>query len=579
MPKFLLGVLIGILLVFFSVGAVILLVVMAAGSSAPSIANDSVLEIYLSGDLPEHVSEDVSFASLQGRTPVTLLTVLKAIETAAQDNRVSALEIELDGLQVGWAKAQEVRWAIEKFRESGKPVYAYLVNAGTIDYYVASAADDLRSPPESVLDVKGLRAEVSFYKDLFDKLGVDVEMERIGKYKSAAEPYSRSSMSDEFRQVLDAMLDEYMKQFLEGVAPRRNKTTAELRALLDEGPFLPNQAVESGLIDGLTYPDEQDELMRNALVVDELKKVTLGEYVRSGAIKLEPSAKNRIAVLYGVGSILRSSGGVFGGDSVLSSDDFNETVRRLRDDESIDAVVLRIDSPGGDAIASDDMWRELNLLAAEKPIVVSMSDVAASGGYYMAMIGDAPVLAYPGTVTGSIGVFFGKVNLRALYDKIGLKKEILTRGRFAAIDSDYLPLGEAERGKLREGIEHIYRGFVSKVADARGKEYDAIHEVAQGHVWLGSQALENGLVDELGGFERAISLAKERAGIKQDENVSLVIYPATKNLLEILLDDGSVPQARLSFNGFDLLRSADRNLPALLQGGMLAVTPYAFSIR
>ncbi len=578
MPKFLLGVLSGILLVFFLIGAVILLLMMAAGSSAPRIANDSVLELHLSGDLPEHVSEDVSFASLQGRTPVTLLTVLKAIERAAQDDRISALEIELDGLQVGWAKAQEVRWAIENFRESGKPVYAYLVNAGTMDYYVASAADDLRSPPESVLDVKGLRAEVAFYKDLFDKLGVDVEMERIGKYKSAAEPYSRSSMSDEFRQVLDAMLDEYMKQFLEGTAPRRKKTTEEMRALLDEGPFLPDQAVAAGLIDGLTYPDEQDELMRNALVVKELNKVTLSEYVQSGAIKLEQSSTNRIAVLYGVGSIMRSSGGVFG-DAVLSSDDFNETVRQLRDDESIDAVVLRIDSPGGDAIASDDMWRELNLLAAKKPVVVSMSDVAASGGYYMAMIDGAPILAYPGTVTGSIGVFFGKVNLRGLYDKIGLKKEILTRGRFAAIDSDYLPLDEAERGKLREGIEHIYHGFVSKVAEARGKEYDAIDEVAQGHVWLGTQALENGLVDELGGFERAISMAKERAGIKEDEDVSLVTYPATKNLLEIIFEDSSFPQAKLAFDGFDLLKSADANLPALLQGGMLAVTPYAFSIR
>ncbi|MDA0204417.1 MAG: signal peptide peptidase SppA [Acidobacteria bacterium] len=579
MPKFLLGVLSGVLLVFFLIGAVFLLLVMASGSSAPGVANDSVLEIYLSGDLPEHVSEDVSFASLQGRTPVTLLTVLKAIEKAALDDRISALEIELDGLQVGWAKAQEVRWAIEKFRDSDKPVYAYLVNASTIDYYVASAADDLRSPPESVLDVKGLRAEVAFYKDLFEKVGVDIEMERIGKFKSAAEPYSRSSMSDEFRQVLDAMLDEYMKQFLDGVAPRRNKTTEELRALLDEGPFLPDQAVEAGLIDGLTYPDEQDELIRNALVVDELNKVTLSEYVRSGAIQLEQSSTNRIAVLYGVGSIMRSSGGVFGGDSVLSSDDFNETVRQLRDDDSIDAVVLRIDSPGGDAIASDDMWRELNLLADEKPIVVSMSDVAASGGYYMAMIKDAPVLAYPGTVTGSIGVFFGKVNLRGLYDKIGLKKEILTRGRFAAIDSDYLPLGDAERVKLREGIEHIYHGFVSKVADARGKEYDAIHEVAQGHVWLGVQALENGLVDELGGFERAIALAKERSGIKEDDDVSLVVYPSTKNLLEILFEDGSFPQAKLSFDGFDLLKSADRNFPALLQGGMLAVTPYALSIR
>jgi protease-4 len=578
MSKFLLGVLSGVLLVFLSVGAVILILVLAAGSAVPDVANDSVLEIYLSGDLPEHVSEDVSLASLQGRAPVTLLTVLKAIETAAKDDRISALEIEFNGLQAGWAKAQEVRWAIEKFRDSGKPVYAYLVNAGTIDYYVASAADDLRSPPESVLDVKGLRAEVAFYKDLFDKLGVDVEMERIGKYKSAAEPYSRSSMSDEFRQVLDAMLDEYLKQFIDGIAPRRGKTPEELRALLDEGPFLPHQAVDAGLIDGLTYPDEQDELIRNALSVDELSKVTLSEYVQSGAVQLEPSSSNRIAVLYGVGSILRSSGGMFD-SAVLSSEDFNETVRLLRDDESIDAVVLRIDSPGGDAIASDDMWRELNLLAAEKPIVVSMSDVAASGGYYMAMIDGAPVLAYPGTVTGSIGVFFGKVNLRGLYDKIGLKKEIMTRGRFAAIDSDYLPLGDDERVKLREGIEHIYRGFVTKVAAARGVEYDAIHEVAQGHVWLGAQAIENGLVDELGGFERAISLAKERAEISEDEDVSLVIYPKTKNLLEVIFEDGALPQAKLSFEGFDLLKSADRNLPALLEGGMLALTPYGFSIR
>jgi len=579
MLKFLLGVLSGVILVFFAIGLVFLLLLVAVGSSGPTIADEAVLQVRLSGGLPEHVAEDVSLASLQGKTPVTLLTLLKAIEEAAADDRIKALEIRFDRLRVGWAKAQELRWAIDGFRESGKPVYAYLHNAGMLDYYVASVADDLRAAPESLLDVKGLRAEVMFYKDFFDKLGVDVEMERIGRFKSGAEPYSRSEMSDEFREVLDLMLDQYMDQFLDGVAERRGFTSGELRTLLDEGPFLPNRAVEVGLIDGIAYPDQFNDLMSEELELDELNKVSLREYVSAGAVTLEESSSNRIAVLYGVGTILRTNGGLFGGDRVLASDAFNRTVRQLREDDSIDAVILRIDSPGGDAIASDEMWRELNLLAEEKPIIVSMSDVAASGGYYMAMIEDAPILAYPGTVTGSIGVYFGKLNLRGLYDKVGLKKEVVSRGRFAAIDSDYLPLGEAGRAKLREGIEHIYQGFVTKVADARGKEYDAIHEVAQGRVWLGTDALENGLIDELGGFSRAIELAKEKAGIDEADDVSLVIYPATKNLLEVLLESEGLPQVKLSLGGIELLTVVDPRLPALLEGGMLALTPYSLTVQ
>ncbi len=579
MLKFLLGVLSGVILVFFAIGLVFLLLLVAAGSSGPTIADDAVLQIRLSGGLPEHVAEDVSFASLQGQTPVTLLTLLKAIEEAAEDDRIKALEIRFDGLRAGWAKAQELRWAIDGFRASGKPVYAYLNNSGMLDYYVASVADDLRAAPESVLDVKGLRAEVMFYKDFFDKLGVDIEMERIGRFKSGAEPYSRSGMSDEFREVLDVMLDQYMDQFLDGVAERRGYSPDELRTLLDEGPFLPNRAVEVGLIHGTAYPDQLNDLMSEELELDELNKISLREYVAAGAVTLEESSSNRVAVLYGVGTILRTNGGLFGGDRVLASDAFNRTVRQLREDDSIDAVILRIDSPGGDAIASDEMWRELNLLAEEKPIIVSMSDVAASGGYYMAMIEDAPILAYPGTVTGSIGVYFGKLNLRGLYDKLGLKKEVISRGRFAAIDSDYLPLGEAGRAKLREGIENVYQGFVTKVADARGEEYDAIHEVAQGRVWLGIDALENGLIDELGGFNRAIELAKEKADIDERDDVSLVIYPATKNLLEVLLEGEGLPQVNLSLGGIELPTVVDPRLPALLEGGMLALTPYSLTVR
>lgn len=579
MIKFLLGVLSGVILVFFAIGLVLLLLVVASGSSAPTIAEDTVLQVHFAGGLPEHVAEDVSFASLQGQTPTTLLTLVKVIEEAADDERIVALELRFDGLGAGWAKAQELRWAIDEFRESGKPTFAYINNGGMLDYYVASAADDIRVAPESVLDVKGLRAEVMFYKDFFDKIGLDMEMERIGRFKSGAEPYSRSSMTDEFRLVIDAMLDGYIDQFLTGVSERRGLTADQIRALLDEGPFLPNRAEEAGLVDGIAYPDELNDLMSEQLELEELTKVSVGQYVAAGAVTLEESSTNRVAVLYGVGTILRASGGVFGGDSVLASDAFNQTVRNLRKDDSIDAVVLRIDSPGGDAVASDDMWRELNLLAKEKPVVVSMSDVAASGGYYMAMIEDAPVLAYPGTITGSIGVYFGKPNLRGFYDKVGLTKQIVSRGRFAAIDSDYLPLGDEGRAKLREGIERIYSGFVTKVADARGTDYDTIHEVAQGRVWLGTEALENGLVDELGGFNRAIDLAKEKADIDAAANVSLVIYPKTKNLLEVLFEGDGLPQVELSLGGIKLPQAVDPRFPALLEGGMLALTPYSLTIQ
>jgi protease-4 len=579
MLKFLLGLLSGVILVLFAIGLVFLLLVFAAGSADSTIADDSVLQIQMAGGLPEHVAEDVTFASLQGQTPVTLLMLLKALENAAADDRIKALELRFDGLGVGWAKAQELRWAVDEFRESGKPVYAYLNRAGMLDYYVASVADDIRVAPEAVLDVKGLRAEVMFYKDFFDKVGVDMEMERIGRFKSGAEPYSRSGMTDEFRFVLDAMLDGYIDQFLSGVAERRGLTPEGLRVLLDEGPFLPERAEESGLVDGIAYPDELNDLMAAALDVDEVEKVSLHQYIADGEGPLETSSSNRVAVLYGVGTILKTSGGMFGSDAVLASTAFNETVRELRADDSIDAVILRIDSPGGDATASDDMWRELNLLAAEKPVVVSMSDVAASGGYYMAMIENAPIVAYPGTITGSIGVYFGKLNLRGLYDKVGLRKEVVSRGKFAAIDSDYLPLGDEGRAKLREGIERVYRGFVTKVADARGAEYDAIDEVAQGRVWLGTEALENGLIDELGGFDRAIELAKEKANIDENESVSLVVFPKTKNLLDVLLAGEGLPAVRLSLSGLELPNLDDPRIPALLEGGMMALTPYSLTVQ
>jgi protease-4 len=302
-------------------------------------------------------------------------------------------------------------------------------------------------------------------------------------------------------------------------------------------------------------------------------------YRRVSLESLGLGGDNKVAVVYAVGTIMQGDSDtdpVFG-SRILGADSFVETLRSVREDDDTKAVILRVDSPGGDAFASDEMWREMQLLNEAKPLVVSMSDVAASGGYYLAMT-EAPLVAYPGTYTGSIGVFFGKLNLRGFYEKIGMKKEILTRGRYADIYTDYRSLTETERAKLREGIEETYRVFVQKVADARGKSWDEIHEVAQGRVWLGSQAEQNGLIDEIGGFDKAIEVAKREAGLEADDTVRLVTYPAPKRFVDMLLERESMVSARL--RGFLRAHLGDiSSWPALVDGGMMRLSPYTVTVR
>ena len=583
MAKYFLGVLSGVLLVFFGVILVVFVIALASGgSAAPSIEDNTVLNVNLTGPVPERIATDFSLDIFNSKPQPTLLGLRRALERAAEDDQIRALWLRCGGLNAGWAKVQEIRWAIEEFRESGKPVIASMQVGGTLDYLAASAADEVYLAPEGFLDMKGLRAEVTFYKDMFDKIGVELEMENVGKYKSAVEPYSRTDRSDAFREVTNEMLDGMYDQLIAMLANSRGLDEGAVREALDQGPFLPAEAERLALVEGLLYEDELEARLNELLDVEEFAQVGLSAYMQSQDDLFGPSSENKVAIVYGVGSIMRGSSEsdpVFGID-VLGSDSFSKTIREVRDNDDIDAVVLRINSPGGDAFASDTMWRDLRLLLDEKPVVVSMSDVAASGGYYMAMAQGAPVMAYPLTVTGSIGVFSGKLNLRGLYDKIGLSKEILTRGRFADIDTDYRSLDDTERKKLRDGIEAVYQTFVQKVADARGSSWDEIHEVAQGRVWLGTQAEANGLVDELGGFEQAIALAMEKAGIDADDDVQLLSYPAPKTFIEQIMESNrlafapTVP-AWLS----NEMRTSAPGLPALVSGGILALAPFSLTIQ
>jgi len=330
---------------------------------------------------------------------------------------------------------------------------------------------------------------------------------------------------------------------------------------MDQGPFLANAALHDGLVDELRYEDQMFADLQQKVNDGELHKLSAGKYLKIPADSLGLEGRHRIAMLVGDGTITRGGADDDGvsGDGIQATG-FNRLVRRIAADSTLEGVVVRIDSPGGDAVASDEIWREMNLLSKKKPVVISMSDTAASGGYYMAMTGD-PVVAYPGTLTGSIGVVFGKPNLHGLYDKLGVTKDTIERGRFAGIDSDYRDLSAVELAKLKEGIDANYRDFVGKVAEARRRPFEQIDALAQGRVWLGAQAAANGLVDEMGGIDRALELVKQKAHIPASENVTVVMYPARRSILDVLF--GRSPD-----------NAVESRLRMWAKGGLFRLMPY-----
>lgn len=569
MKKFLIGLFAGILLAGLTV-LVLFFAIIRAGERRPSVVDGSTLVLNLEGEIPEQPPMSVPLPFLESREPVTVRDIWGILRKAAVDSRIKAIVLIPQDLGAGWAKLQEIRDGLVKFKKSGKPVVAYLRRPGSREYYVATAADRIYMSKEDLLNVKGIRAELVFLKGTLDKIGVDVEIEHAGKYKDAGDMFTRKSMTPETREVLDSVLDQLYGSFLKTVADGRRMDVERVKALVDQGPFLGSKAKQERLVDDLIFEDEMYDDLKTRLGQKEMKKLSYRDYLRAPAASLGLDSGPRVALLVGEGAILSGEESSFGDQGSLYSRTFIATVRQVAADDSIKGVILRINSPGGDAIASDEMLHEVKLLSKKKPTVISMSDMAASGGYYIAMTGDR-VLAYPDTFTGSIGVIFGKVNLRGLYEKLGVQKEFLTRGRFADIDSDYKPLTEAGREKLREGIDEVYRNFLDIVAAGRSRKVEAIRPLAEGRVWTGEQALSNGLVDELGGIDRAIEVVKQRAGIAPDAGIRLITYPPKRSLLSYLLEQ----RTELSAVGSELrglLKGVDPRV--LLRGGMLKLAPY-----
>ena len=569
MAKFLIGLITGVALVFLAIGLFVLLL-LRFQSKPPDIADNSVLVLRLQGDIPEKPPLELPAIFGQGGGGLTIANVWMALRKAAADSRIKAVVLEPEDLSIGWARLEELRADVEQFRKSGKPVFAYLRAPGTREYYVALAADHIYLGPAEPLMLKGLRAESMSFKNTLDKIGVSVEVEHAGKYKDFGDMFTRADMSPETREVLNSVVDDLYGNLVARIAAARKKSPEEVRAIIDSGPFTATQALKAGLVDELRFEDEVWTAISFPLG-GAPKKVSIGAYASVPAASVGLQGKSRIALVVGEGDIVRGDSGDNGsGETTLTSYGFDKVLSRVANDSTIKGAIVRIDSPGGEVTASDEIWRQMNLLSKKKPTVISMSDMAASGGYYMAMTGD-PIVAYPGTLTGSIGVVYGKPNLHGLYDKLGITKNSILRGKHADIDSDYTPLSQEERVILRQGIDESYHDFVSKVATARHRGFDDIEQLAQGRVWLGSQAVSRGLVDQLGGLDAAMDLVKKKAGIPAGERVTVEMYPEPTSILDMLLkrsSSESLLEARLAgvFGGMPF--------HAWMKGGFLRLMPY-----
>jgi len=576
MKNFLIGLVVGIVLSGLTALILIFAVVRIAssfGEKPVAVADGSTVIFKLEGALPERTPPEIPLPMFEAQTPMAVHEVWETFRRAANDSRVKAIIFEPRDLGIGWAKMEEIHDEILQFRKSGKPIVSYLRAPGAREYYLATATDRIYIAPEDSLDLKGLRVEALFLKNTLDKLGVKADVVHAGKYKDAGDILTQTAMSPETREVLNDILDQYYGDLVDTIAKGRTKPADDVRQIIDRGPFMAKEALSNGLVDVLGYEEQASEELRNRLKQTELKKVSAKSYLKANP---QPGGVvRRIALVVGEGEITRGSGNSSSDDENFTSAAFVKLLKQVEDDSTIKGVIMRVDSPGGDGTASDDILHEAKNLSKKKPLVISMSDLAASGGYFVSVTGD-PIVAYPNTLTGSIGVVFARMSLHGLYDKIGVTKQGLTRGHFADLDSDYAPLNDEQRQKISSQIDSFYTMFISRVADGRKKSFDQIAPLAQGRVWLGAEAKTNGLVDELGGLDRAVELIRQKAHFASSDKIVLVPYPGKRSVFDMLFnrtDESAAMETKLG--------KMLGNIPvrAMTQGGFLKMMPYSISVK
>ncbi len=541
-------------------GSIAAVVYMVNFEDVGEVNEGSFLEVTLSGAIADAPMQGGFFLEPDSFPPI-VTEISAAIRKAADDERIDGLYLKLDGASVGGGSMQEIRGAIDDFREAGKPCVAYAESYGNASYYLASGCNHVVLAPSGVNTVFGLAASISYYAGTFEKIGIEAEFKHVGDFKSAVEPFERTGPSEPAQAALDYMLDSMYEQLVQGIADGRGIDTAEVTALIDRPAMSPHDALERGMVDALAFPDvvrARVHLSAEEGWIDTLSEpledeeddetlderfTSLSEYVK-GLRSEQSDFDDQIAIIYGEGNIVSGSGdgGLFGGGGLIADRAFNKLIREARDNDDVKALVIRVNSPGGSGLASDMMWREIvKTRDSGKPVVVSMGDYAASGGYFIAAPADW-IVAQPGTLTGSIGVFGGKFNMVGLYEKVGMTLVTTKRGAEADMFSSTSSFSEEGGAAYQRFLDDFYKEFVTKVSDGRDMDYDAVHQVAQGRVWTGAQALDRGLVDELGGLRDAISKAAELAEVA---DYGVMRLPEQKDFLELLLEDlaeASAPQ-------------------------------------
>src|SRR5262245_25388516 len=553
----------------------------------PSVPTNATLVLRVGGNLTEVAPADV-VGYLRGVKAPTVRAIVDNLRKAAVDSRVRGVLLKPTGFESPfWAKVQEIRDAVLEFRKSGKPVYAYVDYGGDREYYLATAADKIFLMPSAALDLTGVATYELFLRGTLDKIGAYPDLHHIGQYKTAVNTFTEKGFTPAHKEMDESLNRDLYEQIVRGIADGRQKNEAEVRRALDQGPYLPENALRAGLVDDLAYEDQVDDKLRAGSTRD---RVDGDDYALVSSTAFGLNRGPRIAVIYASGAIV---GGKSGYDPlngpVVGSETLIQYIRQARKDRSVRAIVLRIDSPGGSAAASDAIWRELMLARnerADRPLVVSMSDLAASGGYYIAIPAHV-IVAQPSTLTGSIGIFGGKIVTGGVYEKLGARIDSTSIGRHAEINSPVRPYNQEEVKKLQEQLQSFYDDFVEKVATARHTTPEEIDGLAQGRVWTGRQAKQNRLIDELGGLDRAVAIAKQRAKISADSGVEIVVYPPRKSFYELVTEQlsGSGSEsiafsewlnANLSKGELDVLRTMRGPLALFRRGEVLALMPFTF---
>lgn len=515
----------GVFIILFFVAY---LFVSALFDTEPVVSQNSYLQITLGGTIPEYNPPDALEEYFRGKS-LDLNQIRQSMQMAMFDDRIKGVVFRIGLLRTGYAKMAEIQQMIENFRSSGKKVYAHFDYCLTRDYYLASACDSVFMSPGGNLFLTGTAAEVTFYKGTLNKIGVEADFEHIGEYKNAPDMYTRQTMSEYQREVINNILDSRFNELVHTISNNRNIPIETVRYFINDiSGFSPEEALDQNLIDGIKYFDDIKDMIKGD--AKRISSISATEYSQIDPSSVGIDGDHRIAVIFCTGTMM---GGEDGSDPyfgrTMGANRVIRDVKRAAESSSIKAIILRINSPGGSSLAADKIWHAIAEAQKEKPIIASISDLGASGGYYIALGADT-ILAQNLSLIGSIGVYAGKFSLKNLYKKIDMNTEYMKRGKNAGIFSLSSKFTESERIVIQRMIQDFYYKFVTKVAENRNQSYEAIDQVARGRVWHGLQGIDINLIDMIGGMDEAVEVAKDLAGIEADQTIRLVYYPRSRSV-------------------------------------------------